>query len=323
MKKALPDGPDTVSHEVAIDDELSGHRLDFAVSRALGISRSYAAELIKRGMVVPLGGQRVKPSLKTGLGERYAVTMPPPEKLDLEPEEVSFGVVYEDDDIIVIDKPAGLVVHPAPGHYSGTLVHGLLDRFPDFGNVKGVIRPGIVHRLDATTSGLMVVARGGLALEKLLSEFKSRRVEKAYLMMCHGVPKEPKARIDAPIGRGVGGKRMEVRSDGRNAVTDYEVLWSRGEYSLCRCVIHTGRTHQIRVHMKAAGHPLVGDTLYAAPKKSSFPENRVFLHSWKLSFVHPRDGRKVSFRSFIPADLRDFLSEILSRSRKTHRPLAS
>jgi 23S rRNA pseudouridine1911/1915/1917 synthase len=309
--------------ETEITAELSGHRLDYVISRELGISRSYAQKLIRDGLVGPLGGVNggwVKPSLKARIGERYAVTVPPPEKLELEPEDIGFGVVYSDEDIIVVDKPAGLVVHPSPGHYSGTLVHGLLYRFPEFGNIKGVMRPGIVHRLDAATSGLMVVARGGFALEKLYGEFKSRRVEKTYLLLCHGIPKEPKARIDAPIGRDADGRRMTVRADGRNAVTDYEVLWSRGEYSLCRCVIHTGRTHQIRVHMKAAGHPLVGDTLYAAPKKSSLPENRVFLHSWKLSFAHPRDGRKVSFRSFMPGDLRDFLSGILSGPRATCRP---
>jgi 23S rRNA pseudouridine1911/1915/1917 synthase len=312
--------PDASSYEVAINDELSGHRLDFAVSRALGVSRSYAADIIKRGLVAPSDGSRVKPSLKTNLGERYAVTAPPPEELDLEPEEVSFGVVYEDGDIIVVDKPAGLVVHPAPGHYRGTLVHGLLYRFHDFGNVKGVIRPGIVHRLDATTSGWMVVARNGLALEKLYNEFKARKVEKTYLFLCHGKPREASARIDAPVGRGAGGKKMTVRADGRRAVTDYEVLWSEGGYSFAKCSLHTGRTHQIRVHMQALGCPLVGDTLYAPSRENPFEQSergRVFLHSWKLSFAHPRDGRRVSFRSVIPEELARCLSAIRSRSRAT------
>lgn len=316
------DTPVPERHETEITAELSGHRLDYVISRELGISRSYAQKLLKEGMVRPLGEARggAKPAAKVRLGERYAVTVPPPEKLELEPEDVAFGVVYDDEDIIVIDKPAGLVVHPSPGHSGGTLVHGLLYRFPEFGSIKGVLRPGIVHRLDATTSGLMVVARNGFAFEKLYNEFKSRRAEKTYLLLCHGTPKEPKARIDAPIGRGEDGRRMTVRADGKSAVTDYEALWSRGEYSLCRCVILTGRTHQIRVHMKAAGHPLVGDTFYASPKENSFPEKRVFLHSWKLSFAHPRDGRKVHFRSFIPEDLRDFLAGILSRSRATRQP---
>ncbi|MDR0764287.1 MAG: RluA family pseudouridine synthase [Synergistaceae bacterium] len=299
-------------NEIVINGELSGHRLDYAISRALGVGRSYSADLIRRGLVAPAGGQRVKPSLKTGLGEKYAVTVPPPEKLALEPEEVPFGVVYADDDIIVVDKPAGLVVHPAPGHYRGTLVHGLLHRFPDFGNIKGVIRPGIVHRLDATTSGLMVAARNGLALDKLYNDFKARRVEKNYLFLCHGKPREASARIDAPIGRGEDGKKMTVRADGRAAVTDYEILWSDGGYSFAKCSLHTGRMHQIRVHMQALGCPLVGDTLYAPSRESPFVPGRVFLHSWKLSFAHPRDGRKVSFRSVIPEELANCLAAIRS-----------
>jgi 23S rRNA pseudouridine1911/1915/1917 synthase len=253
------------------------------------------------------------------LAERYEIEAPPAEKLDLEPEDVPFDVVYSDDDIIVIDKPAGLVVHPAPGHFRGTLVHGLLYRFPGFGNLNGVERPGIVHRLDATTSGLMVVARNGLALEKLYGEFKSRRVGKTYLFLCYGAPKDRTARIDAPIGRETGGKKMTVREDGRNAVTDYEILWSDGKYSFGSCVIHTGRTHQIRVHMKAIGCPLVGDALYAPSKENPFPDGRVFLHAWKLSFAHPRDGVKVHFKSFIPADLRGFLISLRSRARATSR----
>jgi 23S rRNA pseudouridine1911/1915/1917 synthase len=312
-----------VQCETEITAELSGHRLDYVISRECGISRSYAQKLIKGGMVRLLcetDGNRIKSSVKTKAGERYAVSIPPPENLELEPEDVDFDVVYSDEDIIVIDKPAGLVVHPSPGHGNGTLVNGLLYRFAEFGDTKGVARPGIVHRLDATTSGLMVVARNGFALEKLFGEFKARRVEKVYLLLCRGTPKEPKARIDAPVGRDIDGRRMTVRADGRSAVTDYEVLWSRRGYSFCRCVIHTGRTHQIRVHMKSAGCPLVGDTFYSAPKESGFPENRVFLHSWKLSFAHPRDGRKIHFRSFIPADLRYFLSDVLSRTKATSQP---
>jgi 23S rRNA pseudouridine1911/1915/1917 synthase len=299
-----------VLHEMEISSELAGHRLDYAISRELGVSRVYAQKLIKNGSVTPRICRRIKPSIKVELGEIYGIETPPPEKLDLEPEDIPFGVIYSDSDIIVVDKPAGLVVHPAPGHYRGTLVHGLLYRFPEFGSMNGVERPGIVHRLDATTSGLMVVARNGLALEKLYNEFKSRRVEKTYLFLCHGTPKTPRARIDMPIGRDDSGKKMTVRDDGRNAVTDYDVIWSNGEYSLAKCLIHTGRTHQIRVHMKFVGCPLVGDSLYAPSKKTPFPEARVFLHSWKLSFKHPADGVKIHFRSFIPADLKNLLLSI-------------
>lgn len=234
--------------------------------------------------------------------------MPPPEKLDLEPEDVAFGVVYCDNDVIVVDKPAGLVVHPAPGHWRGTLVHGLLFRFPELGNLNGVERPGIVHRLDATTSGLMVVARNGLAQEKLFNDFKARRVGKIYLALCHGTPRKSSARIDMPIGRDPDNRqRMTVIDNGRNAVTDYEVLWSRGDFSLIRCTLHTGRTHQIRVHLRAIGCPLVGDTLYAPSKPSPFENPRVFLHAWRLSFAHPRTGESMTFQSFLPKDLKNVL----------------
>jgi 23S rRNA pseudouridine1911/1915/1917 synthase len=304
------DRPISVPYSLVVTPDLSCHRLDYAVSRELGVSRAYAQNIIKSGLVKHSAGRRIKPSIRTEENEHYEIKLPPPEKLDLEPENVPFGVVYSDDDIIVVDKPAGLVVHPAPGHFHGTLVHGLLYRFPEFGNMNGVMRPGIVHRLDATTSGLMVVARRGLAMEKLYAEFKARRVDKTYLFLCNGTPKDRKARIDVPIGRDAGGKRMTVREDGRAAVTDYEIFWSGEEYSFGKCVIHTGRTHQIRVHMKAIGCPLVGDALYAPSRCSPFAGNRVFLHSWRLSFTHPTSGDRVSYRSFIPGDLANLLTGI-------------
>jgi 23S rRNA pseudouridine1911/1915/1917 synthase len=293
-----------------VAEENAGHRLDFVISRELGISRAYAQHLIKNGRVASRSGRRVKASIKVEAGEFYEVDMPSPQKLDIEPEDVPFGVVYSDSDVIVLDKPAGLVVHPAPGHWNGTLVHGLLYRFPELGNLNGVERPGIVHRLDATTSGLMVVARSGLAQEKLWSDFKSRRVGKTYLALCRGVPRDKKARIDLPIGRDLyNRRRMAVVEDGRDAVTEYDVLWSRNGYSLVMCSLLTGRTHQIRVHMRAIGCPLAGDALYSGkdPAGPAFAGPRVFLHSWRLSFVHPRTGEKLSFKVPLPDDLKNFL----------------
>ncbi|MDR1944491.1 MAG: RluA family pseudouridine synthase [Synergistaceae bacterium] len=295
-------------HTITVTDEISGHRLDFAISRELGVSRSYAQSLVRSGRVVSPAGRRVKPSIKTESGELYTIDVPPPQKLDLAPEDVPFEVVYSDCDIIVVDKPAGLVVHPAPGHWRGTLVHGLLFRFPDLGNLNGVERPGIVHRLDATTSGLMVVARTGLAQERLWKEFKARRVGKTYLALCHGAPRMGEASVDMPIGRDPRDRRrMAVVEGGREALTDYSVLWRGSEYSLVKCVLHSGRTHQIRVHMGAIGCPLVGDALYAPSRKSPFDEPRVFLHSWKLSFIHPRGGEEMSFTVPLHDDLKKFL----------------
>lgn len=296
-------------HEMLVGEEMGGHRLDFAVSRELGLSRAYSQSLIRKGRVASLAGRRVKPSIIVVPGEAYAIDVPPPEKLQLEPEDVDFGVVFSDKDIIVVNKPAGLVVHPSPGHWRGTLVHGLLRRFPELGNLNGVERPGIVHRLDAGTSGLMVVARSGLAQEKLYKAFKDRRVMKVYLALCFGRPPRDSGSIDAPIGRDEGHRlRMAAGGDGRSALTDYRVLWSRGGHSLIECRLHTGRTHQIRVHMKYAGCPLVGDSLYAPSRPSPFDPPRVFLHAWKLGFAHPRDNRPLSFCSHIPEELRRVLS---------------
>jgi 23S rRNA pseudouridine1911/1915/1917 synthase len=298
--------------EFVATDELDGHRLDFVLTRLMGISRGFAQKLIKDGRVSMTPARRLKPSLKVYAGESIDIDVPPVEMLDLEPENVDFEVVYSDEDIIVVNKPAGLVVHPSPGHWHGTLVHGLLYRFPDMGTLNGVQRPGIVHRLDATTSGLMVVARNGLAQEGLFREFKARRVQKEYLALCYGVPLSAKGEICYPIGRDPYNRmRMAVVGDGREAWTDYEVLWSRMNYSLVKCRLHTGRTHQIRVHMQAIKCPLVGDRLYAPSRKSPFDAERVFLHSWKLSFSHPRTGELKKFRVPLPGELSSFLQSVL------------
>jgi 23S rRNA pseudouridine1911/1915/1917 synthase len=296
---------------LTVHEGLSGHRLDFAVSRELGVSRSYAQKLIKDGRVTSLRGERIKPSTRIEAGDEYSVEVPPPERLNLEPEDVPFDVLYADDDVIVVDKPAGVVVHPAPGHWHGTLVHGLLFRFRDLGCMNGVERPGIVHRLDATTSGLMVVARNGLAQEGLFREFKDRRVGKTYLALCHGSPSVDRGRIDLPIGRDPSHRhRMAVLDAGRDAVTDYSVIWRKGGYSFVKCELHSGRTHQIRVHMRAIGCPLVGDELYAPSRGSPFSGNRVFLHSWRLVFSHPRSGVIMSFVTALPEELRGALRTI-------------
>lgn len=300
---------------LTVNEELQGHRLDYAVSRELGLSRNFSQRLIKEGRVLSSSQRRVKPSIKIELGEQFVVDVPPPEKLDLEPEDVPFTVVYHDKDIIVVDKPAGLVVHPAPGHWRGTLVHGLLYRFPDMGSMNGVERPGIVHRLDATTSGLMVVARNGLAQERLWSDFKERRVDKIYLALCHGRPPKDPSTIRLPIARDPNSRtRMAVVEGGRDAVTDIEVIWHRGGYSFVKCTLHTGRTHQIRVHMRAIGCPLVGDTLYAPKLASPFDPPRVFLHAWRLSFKHPRTGATMAFTSYIHDELKAVVRGIVHSS---------
>lgn len=301
-----------------IDGELDGHRLDFAVSRLLGISRSFSQTIIKSGGVKLSTERRIKSSMKVADGNLLSVIVPPVETLDLEPEDVPFEVVYSDEDIVVVNKPAELVVHPAPGHWRGTLVHGLLYRFADIGTLNGVKRPGIVHRLDATTSGLMVVARNGLAQEGLFRDFKARRVEKAYIALGWGAPKKKEGAVCLPIARDPYNRlRMAIVEDGRESRTDYRVLWSHEGYSLLQCTLHTGRTHQIRVHMQAIRCPLVGDKVYAPSRPSPFAEDRVFLHSWKLGFAHPRTGAAMRFMQPLPDTLIALLQEILSSKRKT------
>lgn len=300
--------------EFVVAPDMEGHRVDFALSRLMGISRGFAQKLIKVGNVSLSSVKRIKPSVKVSCGDILEVNVPPVETLDLEPQDVPFDVAYEDKDVIVVNKPAGLVVHPSPGHWSGTLVHGLLYRFPDIGNMNGVKRPGIVHRLDATTSGLMVVARNGLAQEGLFRDFKERRVFKEYLALCYGSLPSNRGSINYPIARDPYNRmRMAVFEDGREARTDYSVLWARNNFSFVRCRLHSGRTHQIRVHLSALRCPLVGDRLYAPSRISPFGENRVFLHSWRLSFKHPRTGKEMYFRSPLPQELVDFLQEILHR----------
>lgn len=296
----------------AVEIGLSGHRLDFALTRLLGISRGYAQKLIKAGNVTLEPQRRIKPAVKVLEGDTIKALIPPVETLDLEPQDIPFETIYEDSDIIVINKPAGLVVHPAPGHWNGTLVHGLLFRYPDIGALNGVQRPGIVHRLDATTSGLMVVARNGLAQESLFKAFKERRVQKEYLALCYGTVREEGA-VKYPIDRDpYNRQRMACVEGGREAWTDYYRIWAHKGYSLVKCVLHSGRTHQIRVHMQAIGSPLVGDRLYAPSKKSPFPPERLFLHSWRLGFRHPRSGEELLFTQPLPPELTEFLRETLS-----------
>jgi len=299
----------------SVTDEFVGHRIDFAVSRLLGVSRGFARKLVKSGAVKLIPERRIKPAIKVQNGDILKVKVPPPEMLELEPEDIAFGVIYSDNDIAVINKPAGLVVHPAPGHWTGTLVHGLLYKFPDLGTLNGVKRPGIVHRLDATTSGLMVIAKNGLAQEALFREFKGRLVEKEYLALCYGAPAKLNGTIELPIARDPYNKlRMAAVEGGRESRTDYRALWVRAGYSLMRCLPSSGRTHQIRVHMQAIKCPLVGDRLYTPGRKSPFGEERVFLHAWKLAFRHPRSGERLAFRCPLPSELSQYLREILSKN---------
>jgi 23S rRNA pseudouridine1911/1915/1917 synthase len=246
------------------------------------------------------------------------VTIPPPQTIDLAPEAIPLTIIYQDGDIIVLDKPAGLTVHPAPGHPSGTLVNALLAACPDLRGpstglrtgIAGTLRPGIVHRLDKDTSGLMVVAKNDRAQRALQAQLKERVVRKTYLALVGGMPTPREGTIEAPIGRHPKNrKKMAVVADGRESTTRYRVREeiAGGKYSLLEVEPVTGRTHQIRVHLAAIGHPVVGDATYG---RSSEAIGRQFLHAHKLAFAMPLGGRTVEFVSPLPADLREALSRL-------------
>jgi len=282
----------------------ANQRLDVLISQHLGVTRSFAQKLIREGRVLLGSAKKLKPSYKPHAETIVSVSVPPPETLDIEPEDVPFDVVYEDDYLLVINKPAGLVVHPAPGHWRGTLVHGLLFRYPNIGPFNNVARPGIVHRLDAGTSGLMLVAREQKTMELLQKAFADRQIEKKYIALVHGKLARSEGIIEKPIGRHPHNRlKMAVVQDGRPSATGYRVLWSRGGVSLVLCNLFTGRTHQIRVHMSGVGHPLIGDVLYGGKDISN--SGRVFLHSWRLAFTHPVTGLPMSFINHIPREFLD------------------
>ncbi|GHS85767.1 pseudouridine synthase [Synergistales bacterium] len=288
-------------------------RLDVVVSRSLGVTRAFARRLIEEDRVtrmanINLRASKLKPSHKVTPGEGFAVSVPPPDTLDIEPEDVSFDVVYEDEFLLVVNKPAGLVTHPAPGHWRGTLVHGLLFRYPDIGLINNVRRPGIVHRLDATTSGLMLVARDERTMALLQNDFHDRRIKKEYIALTEAREgfRQRAGVLEGPIGRHPQNRlKMAVAEGGRASATEYRVLSERAGYALVVCGLLTGRTHQIRVHMSAFGHPLYGDTLYGAKRQEGF--ERVFLHSWRVAFTHPQTRQTMRFRRCLPEDLTERL----------------
>jgi 23S rRNA pseudouridine1911/1915/1917 synthase len=278
----------------------AGSRLDhFLASRIPELSRSRIQALMEEGRVLVNGEPKLR-SCKLRGGEAIALTVPSVIASENLPEDIALEILFEDDDLIVINKPAGLVVHPAPGHAGGTLVNALLHHCTSLSGIGGVERPGIVHRLDKETSGCLVAAKNDAAHQSLTEQFAGREVRKIYLAICAGILKKKKGTINVPLGRHpVHRQKMGIRvRDGREAVTDWLVLAALPCGTLVRCTLHTGRTHQIRVHMKHLGHPVVGDEVYG--KRAGFA--RQLLHAWKLGFSHPRTGIPLDFTSPIPPD---------------------
>jgi 23S rRNA pseudouridine1911/1915/1917 synthase len=312
-------------HTFLVPKDSEGVRLDrFLVSVLPDQSRSQIQRLIREGHV-DVAGHAARANMPVKIGQRISVLIPAPVDPETKPEALPLTILYEDHDIIVVDKPAGMVVHPAAGHASGTLVNALLHHVDDLSGIGGERRPGIVHRLDRGTSGLMVVAKHDAAHEELARQFREREVDKEYIGLVWGEVQAGR-RIDAPIGRDpVNRKRMSARARrSREAVTRIvRADHLNPALTLVRMAIHTGRTHQIRVHASAIGHPIVGDPLYggirrhvAGDIKAVMHLERPFLHAAGLAFKHPADGRRMEFTSPLPDDLQRVLDEL---NTKRHR----
>ncbi len=287
-----------------VDEKNAGKRIDVFVTEMAGdITRSFAQKLIESGDVSIEGREKVAKNYKISRGDVIRVNIPEPEELEIVPQDIPLNIVYEDDDILVIDKPKGMVVHPAPGNPDGTLVNAIMYHCGDsLSSINGVIRPGIVHRIDKDTSGLLVVAKNDSAHRKLAEQFAVHSITREYRAVTYNNFKEDEGRVDAPVGRDPGNRlRMAVTdaAHGRRAVTNYKVLKRSGRFSYIACRLETGRTHQIRVHMSHIRHPLVGDKVYGPKKGVPGIESQV-LHAILLGFIHPSTGEYVEFKSQLP-----------------------
>jgi 23S rRNA pseudouridine1911/1915/1917 synthase len=302
-------------------------RADRVVADAVGLSRTYVQRLIEEGRLTRAAdngrgqaGEQIKSNTVLEPGTRLELDVPERVSPQLEAEEIPLEIVYEDSDVLVIDKPAGLVTHPSPGHSSGTLVNALLARggAEAYGNVGGEDRPGIVHRLDRDTSGLIVIARHDRAQTALMSQLKARRVKKTYLALVHGAMPAEIGRIEAPIGRDPRQfSPMAVVSGGRASVTGYRVRERLTGWTLLEVDLQTGRTHQIRVHLASIGHPVAGDPVYATGEARRGPEGltRLFLHSWRIEFASPSGDKLVRAEAPLPPELDHVLAALRAGNR--------
>jgi 23S rRNA pseudouridine1911/1915/1917 synthase len=296
-------------HDFTVDAD-DAPRLDVLVSRVLGLSRTQSATLVADGRVL-VNDRRERASFRVERGMRIVVDVPPPPGREVLAEQIPLSVVFEDESVLVIDKPAGMVVHPAPGNWSGTLVNALKGRGQALAEGAGEERAGLVHRLDKDTSGLMVVAKTDQALRVLSKAIADRRVMRRYAALCWGHLTDDTVQVDKPIARDPNDRlRMAVVASGRAARTDFVRLARFMSTDLLRCQLHSGRTHQIRVHLASIGHPVVGDDTYGgggARRVVDLPPHRHFLHAAWLVFTHPVSGERMEFRSPLPEELRQSL----------------
>lgn len=299
-------GLETVTAEV----EDAGTRADVFLAAKLGVSRSNMQKLLEDGRV-KRGEKIIKANYKVRAGEMFVVDIPEPEPIEAVPENIPLDIIYEDDDVVVLNKARGMVVHPAPGNYTGTLVNALLYHCSNLSGINSAIRPGIVHRLDKDTSGIMIVAKNDAAHISLSQQIQSKTAVRTYLAVVRGNIKTDSGTIETQIARDkTDRKKMAVvKEGGRDAITDYEVLERFGKYTLVRSKLRTGRTHQIRVHMEYLGYPLVGDPKYS-PMKTPFGIKGQALHSHTLEFTHPRTGERMKFEAPLPEDMHKIITRL-------------
>lgn len=292
--------------ELIIKD--SGNRLDKALADLTTLSRSQANEEIKKGTVL-VNGKAAKAKYAVKVGDVITYEIPEDEILDYEAEDIPLDIIYEDEDVAVINKPQGMVVHPSAGHTSGTLVNALMYHIKDLSTINGVVRPGIVHRIDKDTSGLLMIAKNDISHKALAEELKDKKSLRKYLAIVHGNLPNDRGMIETPIGRSEKDrKKQAVTAKGKEAVTRFQVLERFGNYTLVELTLETGRTHQIRVHMAYIGHPVAGDPLYG-PRKTLKGQGQ-FLHARTLGFTHPRTGEVMTFTAEAPAIFQERLEEL-------------
>ena len=293
-----------------ITENEAGQRADVALAAMLELTRSNMQKLLDEGRAVK-GTKVIKSNYKLKLGDEIIVTLPEPQPLDVQPENIPLDIIYEDEDVVVVNKARGMVVHPAAGNYSGTLVNALLYHCKNLSGINGVIRPGIVHRLDKDTSGIMICAKNDAAHVSLSEQIQSKTAQRTYLAVVRGNIKTDSGVIETQIARDKDDRKKMavVKEGGRNAVTEYDVVERFGKYTIVKCKLKTGRTHQIRVHMEYLGYPLVGDPKYS-PMKTPFSINGQALHSLTLAFDHPRTGERMEFEAKLPEDLHKVVTRL-------------
>lgn len=296
--------------ELIITEEQAGQRADVALAALLELTRSNMQKLLEDGRVTK-GAKVLKSNYKLRVGDVLHVVLPEPEPLDVQAENIPLDIIYEDEDVVVVNKARGMVVHPAVGNYSGTLVNALLYHCKNLSGINGVIRPGIVHRLDKDTSGIMICAKNDSAHVSLSEQIQSKTAERTYLAVVRGNIKSDNGVIETLIARDKNDRKKMavVKEDGRQAITEYEVVERFGKYTIVRCKLKTGRTHQIRVHMEYLGYPLVGDPKYS-PMKTPFSINGQALHSQTLEFTHPRTGERMRFEAALPEDMQKIVTRL-------------